>query len=135
MRAKALKFNMLAGWLSEIFALISGLVLPRLMITTFGSATNGMVSSIGQFLGFTVILRAGLGAVTRAALYKPLAQKDDKAVSEIMAATQSFMRKVAMIILCYILGIAVVYPFVANGDFSYGTMFSMVLIVGSVTFA
>lgn len=135
MRAKALKFNMLAGWLSEIFALISGLILPRLMITTFGSATNGMVSSIAQFLGFTVILRAGLGAVTRAALYKPLAEKDEAAISGIMSATQSYMRKVAMIILGYILTVAVVYPLFAKGDFSYMTMFSMVLIVGSVTFA
>ena len=134
MRARALKLNMLTGWFSEIFALISGLILPRLMITVFGSATNGMVGSISQFLGFTVVLRAGLGAVTRAALYKPLAEKDEKSISEIMVATQNFMRKVALIILGYILVIAVGYPFVVKGDFSYGTMLSMVLIIGSVTF-
>ena len=130
-RARAMKLNMLTGWAQELFTLISGLILPRLVLAAFGSEANGLVNSIAQYLGFSVVLRAGLGGVTRAALYKPLAEGDIEKVSSIMVATQSFMRKVALILVGYVLVIAVVYPSIANGSYDWGYMFLMVLIVGS----
>ena len=135
MRARALKFNVIAGLLSEFFTLISGLILPRLILTTFGSASNGLVSSIGQFLGFSIILRSGLGAVSRAALYKPIAEKNIEQISSVMVATQSYMRKVAMMIAGYILSLAVLYPLIVKGEFEWGFVFTMVLVLGSTTFA
>jgi len=134
-RARAIKLNMFSGWALELFALISGLILPRLVLTHFGSEANGLVSSITQYLGFAVILRAGLGGVTRAALYKPLAEKNVEQVSAIMVATQSYMRKVAMIIAGYIAIIASVFPLIAKSDYTWEYIFSMVLIIGSTTFA
>ena len=67
-RARAIKLNMLTGWAQELLTLISGLILPRLVLTAFGSDANGLVNSIAQYLGFSTVLRAGLGGVTRAAL-------------------------------------------------------------------
>lgn len=130
-RARALKLNMLAGWATELFTLISGLILPRLVLEAFGSAANGLVSSITQYLSFSVVLRAGLGGVTRAALYKPLANRDMDTVSSIMVATQSFMRKVTTILIGYIMVIALAYPSIANAEFDWGYMFLMVLILGA----
>ena len=60
-RMKSLKFNTLSTLLLEIVTLISGLIMPRLILSFFGSTSNGLVSSITQFLGFSTILRAGLG--------------------------------------------------------------------------
>lgn len=130
-RAKAMKWNMLTGWAQELFTLLSGLILPRLVLGAFGSEANGLVNSIAQYLGFSVVLRAGLGGVTRAALYKPLAEGDMEQVSSIMVATQSFMRKVALILVGYVAVIALVYPSIAKGSYDWGYMFLMVLIVGS----
>ena len=130
-RAKAMKRNMLTGWALELFTLLSGLVLPRLVLEAFGSESNGLVNSIAQYLGFSVVLRAGLGGVTRAALYKPLAEGDMEKVSAIMVATQSFMRKIALVLVGYVLVVAVAYPSIANGSYDWGYMFLMVLILGS----
>lgn len=130
-RARAMKLNMLTGWAQELFTLISGLILPRLVLEAFGSEANGLVNSIAQYLGFSVVLRAGLGGVTRAALFKPLAEGDVEKVSAIMAATQNFMRKVALILVGYVLVIAVAYPSLAQGSYDWGYMFLMVLIIGS----
>lgn len=133
-RASALKKNMLAGWASEVVALVSGLVLPRLILVTFGSSCNGLLSAIVQFLGFSTLLRAGVGAVTRAALFKPLADNDKKGVSEIIAATQGYMNKVSFLIGLYIAILAVVYPFIAKGEYSWWYTFTLTLIIGSSTF-
>lgn len=133
-RAKALKFNMLSGWLLELITLITGLVLPRLILVVFGSSYNGMIGAIGQYLGFTTVLRAGLGGVTRAALFKPLAEKDEDKISSIVSATNIFMKKVAVMVGAYIAIFAIIFPFIAKSEYTWVETFTMVLICGSVVF-
>ena len=54
---KALKYNTLSTLLLEIVTLISGLIMPRLILSHFGSTSNGLVGSITQFLGFSTIVQ------------------------------------------------------------------------------
>lgn len=133
MRAKALKMNAAANLLSEVVVLITGLILPRLIITNYGSDYNGLTGSITQFLSFSVVLRAGVGAVTRAALFKPLADGDKSAVNAIMSATAAYMKKIAYILAGLILGFACVYPFIVVGQYPWFYSFAMVLIMGVST--
>ena len=131
-RSKALKLNMFSGWLSELVTLITGLILPRLILVTFGSSYNGMIGAIGQYMGFTTVLRAGLGAVTRAALFKPLAENDQDKISSIIASTNIFMRKVSLMITGYVVLFAILFPFLTTGEYGWFETFAMVLIIGSV---
>ena len=89
--------NMMASIGYEMVAVICGLILPRLILSTFGSSYNGITSSITQFLSCVTLLRAGIGGVTRASLYKPLADNDMESVSAIINATSKFMQRVALI--------------------------------------
>ncbi len=129
-RSKSLKYNAVTSLLSELVTLIIGLILPRLILLNYGSTTNGLVSSISQFLSFSVILRAGVGAVTRVALFKPLAEKNDKGISEIMAATGSYMRKIALILGFAILIFSFIYPLIVLDEYAWWYAFLMVLILG-----
>lgn len=134
-RAKALKLNMLSGWLLEFVTFVSGLILPRLILTTFGSSCNGMVGAISQFLGFSAVLRAGVGGVTRAALFKPLAENNVEGVSAIMAATQNYMRKIGLIVAAYVVVLGGAYCLVMQGEFDWWYKFAMLLVIGAGTFA
>ena len=134
MRSKALKLNVLTSLLSELVVFICGLILPRLILLHYGSNGNGLVSSITQYLGFSVVLRAGVGAVTRAALYKPLAENDSLTVSRIMVATRSYMRKVGLILAAGILCFAFVYPIVID-EYKWSYAFFMVIVLGLTSFA
>jgi hypothetical protein len=129
-RSKALKLNMIASLLSEFVTLVSGLILPRLTLLYFGSSNNGLVSSISQFLGFSAILRAGIGGATRAALYRPLAEKDYRNLNGIMSATNRHMQKVGIIIGSSIIVFSLVYPFFVSNEYDWFYAFSMVLIIG-----
>ena len=135
MRAKALKLNMITMLFSEMVALVCGLVLPRIILVTFGSSLNGLVSSITQFLNFSVVLRAGVGGVTKAALYKPLADKDTNKINAIMVATSSYMKKIGLIIASGVLVFSFVYPFMVANEFSLWYSCFMVIILGTATFA
>ncbi|MBR2722394.1 MAG: polysaccharide biosynthesis C-terminal domain-containing protein [Clostridia bacterium] len=130
---KALKLTTLSTLLLEIVTLVSGLIMPRLILSYFGSTSNGLVSSITQFLGFSTILRAGLGGAIRAALYRPIAKNDEDEISSIMAATERHMNKVAAIIAIAILVFACIYPFFVIDEYAWLYAFTMVLVIGSGT--
>ena len=52
MRKKKLLLNTGTAILSEVLNLVFGFIIPRLVISHYGSVTNGILSSITQFLAF-----------------------------------------------------------------------------------
>lgn len=133
-RAKKAKLNIVSVLGLEIVTIISGLILPRLILSSFGSATNGLVTSVSQFITCVTLLRAGVGGVTRAALYKPLDEGNVSAISGIVSATTKFMRKLTVQYTVALLIFAAVYPLAVNEEFEWFYSFSMVLILGLSTF-
>lgn len=132
---RKLMLNIATSLLLEAVSIICAFILPRLIIFNFGSQYNGIVSSVNQFLSITVLLRAGVGGVTRAALYKPLACHDDRQVSDILAATETFMRKTACIFLAFLFILATIYPLAVDEQFEWFFTFSLIIILGLSTFA
>lgn len=130
MRSKKALINSISSLLSQLVTIICGFVLPRLILSQFGSSYNGITSSITQFLNCVILLRAGVGGVTRAALYKPLADGDNNQISGIVNATQQFMKKVSAIFSILLLAFAIVYPLMVLDEFDYWFSFSLVIILG-----
>ena len=64
-RGEKAVYNVAASILSQIVATISGFVLPHLIMQNFGSAYNGITSSVTQFLSVVALLRGGIGGATR----------------------------------------------------------------------
>lgn len=129
-RSGAVKLNFITGVLHELIVIVFGLVLPRITLSYFGSDYNGLLNSIVQFMSFSVVLRSGLGLVTNAALYKPMADGDTKKISGIMVATNRFMVKVGWLLALVIVGFALVYPFLVLDEFNYFFTFTLILIIG-----
>lgn len=134
MRSKRALINIVISLVLQGVAIICGLIVPRLIINTYGSSTNGLVSSINQFLGYIVLLEAGVGGVVRAALYKPLANKDICSISEIMKATEAFFKRLAYIFIVYLFITAGFIPYLVRYDFNSFFTFTLVLIIGISTF-
>ena len=133
-RSKKALSNTVAGFGLEFAVLVCNLILPRLILTAFGSSYNGVVSSISQFISCISLMKAGIGGVTRAALYKPLANRDNRTISEIVVSTEKFMRRVATIFVCGVGIFAVIYPIWICKDFSWLFTFSLILIIAISTF-
>lgn len=134
MRIKKGILNTLFALLYEGVALACGLILPRLILSTFGSSYNGIINSLNQFLNCIVLLRAGVAGVTKAALYKPLENKDTVEISRILKATEKFMRRIALIFLVFVLLMACAYPYFVSDEFEYLFSATLILIMGITTF-
>lgn len=127
--------NMSTSLVDQIVAIVCGLITPRLILATFGSTYNGVVSSATQFLNMINILTLGITAATRVALYKPLADNDTLAVSSIVKATKKYMRKVAVGVVIYAVVLCVVYPFISQSDLTHVECAVLIAIVSIGTFA
>ena len=110
-RNKALALNSVASLLQQIVALVCGLIVPRLILSTFGSAANGTVASISQFISITSLIQGGVTGATRVAFYGPVATGDMKKASVVYKTSQSFYTKFALALTGYVAVLAVVYPF------------------------
>ena len=134
MRSQRAIKNLITSVLQELTAIACGLLLPRLVLSHFGSAYNGVTASIAQFLGCAALLRAGVGSVTRAALYRPLAEGDMGAVSAIVNTAETFMRRTARLFGVGLLAFAALYPLLVRSEFEWLFSASLALILGVSTF-
>lgn len=134
-RSKKAFRNTMCQLLLEAITAICGLILPRLILSYFGSTYNGIVQSISQFISCIALLKSGIGSVTRAALYKPLSKNDSIGISEIINATEQFMRRIAVIFGIFVVAFACVYPLIVSEDFSWFFAFTLVLVLSISTVA
>lgn len=73
----------------QIFAVVCWFIVPRLIISIYGSDVNGMSASITKFLSYIIILEAGVGCVVRVALSKPFAENKDVKISTSLPGIES----------------------------------------------
>lgn len=126
-RAKKLFFNTASSIVLQLVTIIYGFVLPRLILDTYGSIVNGLVTSISQFLSIIAFMEFGVGAVIQSALYKPIADKNQDGINSVIASGQKFFSKIARILLVYVVGLVIAYPFIVNADFDW--MYTATLII------
>lgn len=133
-RSKKGFLNTFSHLLDQAVTAVCGFIVPKLVLESFGSEVNGMVSSITQFLGVIALLESGFGSVAKTAFYKPLAESDKKGISSIYNTTESFFRKIALIFLGYCIILSLVFPFIKESNFDYFFTMTLVLVLGIKSF-
>lgn len=135
MRKKKAILNTGFSLLLELASVLSGFIVPNLMIRTFGSNINGLTHSIGSFLGYISILQLGAGSVIKASLYKPLAKNDTNELSRIVKASSTFFRRIGLVGFIYMAFLCVLFPFFLYPDDGFIYTASLVVIIGLGTIA
>lgn len=127
MQNNILLYNSISPLIYQVTTIICGFILPRLILSHFGTEINGLVNSISQFLGVISFLELGVGAVVQSSLYKPLADNDNINVSKVIASADKFFRKLGYILAIYIIVMLFYYPYLVKQ--SFGFMFTATLIL------
>lgn len=118
-RKQRLVANSVIALILQLVNLLSGFLVPRLILARYGSDVNGLVNSISQFLGAISLLDLGVGTVVESTLYKPLAEKNHKLFSEIVVSATKFFRRLAFILIIYTIVLMGIYPSLVNDSFDY----------------
>lgn len=127
--------NSISSFVLQLTTIICGFILPRLILDSFGSEVNGLVNSITQFLSVIAFLDLGVGAVFQSSLYKPLVQKDNESISKIYVSGQRFFTRLAEILLCYVIILICIYPFIASHKFGFVYTATLIIAMSISSFA
>ena len=84
MRSKKAIVNIISLLLFQATTIICGFIVPKLIISNYGSNVNGLISSITQFLAYIVLLDSGFTAVVKSQLYKPIAENNYDKINAIL---------------------------------------------------
>ncbi|WP_075878189.1 lipopolysaccharide biosynthesis protein [Merdibacter massiliensis] len=132
---KKLYANNIFSLAYQILSIIVGLILPRMILKTYGSEANGLISSITQMLGFISILDLGVGAVVQAALYKPLSLKNDLQISLIYSSAKKYFQIIAKALMIYIFLLCIYYCMNESNKFSSLYTITLILSISISSFA
>lgn len=114
----------------QLIILLSGFVVPKIILNTYGTGVNGLVSSLSQFIGYAALLEAGLGGAAIYALYKPLNENDDNLISQIIVTTKKLYVKVGNAFILAIVMLGLIYPLVVKVQgLSYIATFLLVIML------
>lgn len=130
-RTQKFALNSLTAAISQVVVMIVGFITPRLMISTYGSEVNGLVSSLNQFISYISLVEAGIGGAAIFSLYKPLADKDTKGISSIVVSAKKSYRQAGYIFSSGIFILALVYALVCSTEtLTFATIFPLALLLG-----
>lgn len=127
---KKVILNVLTGFGGQLFVMLLGIIVPRMLITGYGSDTNGLLGTITQIYTYMALLEAGIGQAARNALYKPFSQNDKNEISNIASVAQRYFNRVTV---CYGIGViflALLLPLVLKSNSSYSTIAFITLLQG-----
>lgn len=135
MKNKVLFYNSIAPLIYQVTTIICGFILPRLILSHFGTEVNGLVNSIKQFLGVIAFLELGVGAVVQSSLYKPLADGDIISVSKVITSADKFFRKLGYILALYVVAMIGFYPELVKQSFGFYFIATLILAISISLFA
>lgn len=129
-KRKSLKI-FIFGILSQVVTLLLGIIIPRLVIVSYGSEVNGLLTSIKQIFVYIALLEAGIGTAALQAMYAPIAQDNKERASQIMAATDRYFKRTGVLYGIAVVLLAFLYPVVVEVDLSYWTVVAVILLQGT----
>lgn len=129
MRTRKLVLNTISSWIYEVLVIISGLILPRMFLSFYGSEINGLVQSITQFLSIISFMQLGTGAVIQASLYKPLVDSNSEKISEVVTSANKFFKKIGIALIVYSIILMFLYPKITNNTFDFQEVVLLVFAI------
>jgi len=125
-------YNTIASAVLQIITIISILILPRLILVTYGSSINGLIASLTQFVGYLYIFETGLSTAVIYALYKPLAEKNYDVINGIISATKRAYKQVGLFFIGLLVVLTITYPLIINAEhIDLSTVVFLTLSIGA----
>ena len=129
MKNKATLLNMISGLILQLFTLVSGFILPKIILIYFGSEVNGLVSSLNQFLSYITLVEGGITGVIVANLYKPIVDQDNRKISSVLITADRFYKKIGALFIGYSIILSIIYPLYFKTEFKVAYVCSLTLIL------
>ena len=129
MTSKSALKNIISSIILQVVTALSGLILPHFFIVFYGSAINGMISSVTQFLSYLALVEAGIGASAIVALYKPIEEKNENERNYILSAAKKFYFQSGVIYILLLMILLFCYPMLTGDQTDRITTILMIIVL------
>ena len=130
MRAKKSLKNLIFNVFQQLIGILTGFLLPPLIISNYGSSTNGLIQTIKQIVSYAQTTGAGIASASTYVMYEPIAKKQYKKLSGIFNATKKMFIKAGNYASFIMLMVAFIYPLFIKNDVPIFTAFTLVIMLG-----
>ena len=127
--------NFSSHLLWQMVTVVSGFILPPLIISHYGSTVNGFLASSKHFIYYLNIVEAGIGAASIASLYQVLAYKNLLRRNQILSETRHLYRLSGSLFMLGLLLLAAAYSWVTRAQIDSWLTFQIILILGITNIA
>ncbi len=129
-RKRKVLLNFIASVFSTVFTMALGFVLPRIILTSWGSEYNGLVNSVKTIMNYLVLLEAGISTSSLQALYKSFGEEDQHQTSVVVRSSELYYRRVSIVYFSCVLLASFIYPLVVESTIDYWTIFWVIFLQG-----
>ncbi len=130
-RKKASILNIAFALVNQFILVIYGLLIPNLILNTFGANLHGYTSTVNIVINYMGLLNAGLVPVAVQAMYAPLAKCDNRGISAVFNAVDKFFFKAGCYYIIAVIGASIVLPFIARGEVPIYEAAGLMLAMGA----
>lgn len=120
---------MIFNFIYQVTNTVVNIIIPPLIIGRFGSAINGLISTIKQILGYVQLVGAGISESTVVSLYKPIAEEDKRHISRIFNACSVSFTRMGIVFNVLSVLVAFVYPIFVREDINYFFLVALILVL------
>lgn len=124
---KLVRLNSLTSLVLQFVTLVSGLIIPRLILSHYGSEVNGLNYSISQMLSVISYFDFGVAAVAQSVLYRPLIDQDRLKISGYYQSIRRYFNRLSGGLVFYIIVLCIYYALTQSDKFSW--LFTATLII------
>ncbi|MCQ2550428.1 MAG: polysaccharide biosynthesis C-terminal domain-containing protein [Lachnospiraceae bacterium] len=130
MERSRLRINTISSFFYQIVVVVCGFILPRIILSAYGSEINGLIGSVTQFIQVINLFDFGVTSVLAFNLFEPLANHDKKKLSGVIASGDSFFSALGKILGVYIILLSILYPLFFDNSFGFAYTTFLILIMG-----
>lgn len=132
--SKKISLNLIFGISSELLTILLGIIIPRLVLTSYGSEINGLISSVTQIYSYVALLEAGVGTATIQALYRTIGNGDKVSTNAVLSATSRYYHRTGLLYLVVVVLFSIIYPICIPSEIPTFTVVLVIVLngVGSV---
>ena len=129
-KKKAVIKNVLFGFGGQAIVLFAGIIVPRMIMSGYGSEMNGLLATLGQIFMYLSLLGAGVNQSSRNALYSPVKHNERDKISDVISVTQGYFNRIAVYYGICVLLLSAAGPFLLNTSISRPEVFLIILLEG-----
>ena len=122
--------NFATSTIATLLTMALGFVLPRIIMTRWGSEYNGLINSVKTIMNYLLLLEAGINTSSLQALYKSIGENDEHQTSVVVRSSEIYYRRVSIVYFLCVVAASFIYPLIVKSTISYWEIFFVIFLQG-----